>query len=238
MELRAYARVLGRRWWVIVGLVALVGALALATLPRRAPSYQASMAFSVGLKAESLSPDYYSYDRYYTWLTAEYLVDDLAEVVRRGEFAKAVSERLAPHGIQVPPGAIGAATQAGKLHRILSISITWPDEGQLRAIAEATATVMEQEGARFFPYLESGAAVAHRIDGPTYGPVGKSLRERLDLTLRLVLALLAGIAIAFVWDYVDPTVRAPEDLKALGVPLLVEIPKRPWWKHRSPGGRL
>jgi capsular polysaccharide biosynthesis protein len=229
LELRAYGRVLGRRWWVIIGLVVLVGVLTIATTRHPAPTYTASMAFSVGLKPEPVG-EFYAYDRYYTWLTAEYLVDDLAEVVRRSEFAQAVSDRLAPQGIQVPAGAIGAATQAGKLHRILTVSISWPNESEIHKIADAIVAVLEQDGARFFGYLQSGTAVAQRIDGPAYGVAGKSLRERLDLPLRLLLALLAGIAIAFLWDYLDPTVRDRSDVESLGLGVLADIPRQRWWK--------
>jgi hypothetical protein len=42
-------------------------------------------------------------------LASEYLVDDMAEVVRSGAFADAVSQRLAGQGISVPAGAIEPA---------------------------------------------------------------------------------------------------------------------------------
>ena len=66
-------------------------------------------------------------------LTSEYLVDDLGEIVRSQAFAGAVSQRLADQGITVPAGAIGASTQPGKLHRILTVNINWPNEAELRA---------------------------------------------------------------------------------------------------------
>jgi capsular polysaccharide biosynthesis protein len=56
--------------------------------------------------------------------------------------------------------------------------------------------------------------------------VGKSLRERLDLPIRLFLALLAGIALAFLLDYLDDTVRDQAELEEMGITVLGEIPRR------------
>ena len=116
MELRAYWSIIRRRWWLPVGLALLVGALTLVMQRPWQPrpvSYSASMRFNVGIKPERI-PGVYTYDRYYTMLTSEYLVDDLGEIVRSQAFAGAVSQRLADQGITVPAGAIGASTQPGK----------------------------------------------------------------------------------------------------------------------------
>jgi capsular polysaccharide biosynthesis protein len=56
--------------------------------------------------------------------------------------------------------------------------------------------------------------------------VGKSLRERLDLPIRLFLALLAGVALTFLLDYLDDTVRDQAELEAMGITVLGEIPRQ------------
>ena len=38
------------------------------------------------------------------------------------------------------------------------------------------------------------------------------------------LALAAGLALAFLLDYLDDTVRGPGDLRALGLAVLGEVP--------------
>ncbi|MDH7489074.1 MAG: hypothetical protein QHH80_06160 [Anaerolineae bacterium] len=229
MELRAYWRVLKRRWWVWVLLPVLVVLITLLTAKPAPATYTASMAFTVGIRPEAKTGDYYAYDRYYTWLTAEYFVDDLAEVIRRSEFSNAVSAELAKRGVQVSGVAVGAATQTGKLHRILNVSVAWHDSEQIRAIADAITTVLEEQSATFFGFLQAEDAVVRRIDGPHFGVAGRSLRERLDLPLRLIIALLAGVAIAFLWDYLDDTVRTREELARMGVEVLAEIPRPRRW---------
>ncbi len=191
------------------------------------------MRFAVGVVPEPSTGAYYTYDRYYTWLASEYLVDDLAEVVRSSAFASAVSQRLAMHGIQVPAGAIQGSTQAGKLHRILSLSITWGQEEELRLIANAAVQTLQEESATFLAQLGAENAHVALIDPPVVGMVGPSLRERLDLPIRLFLALVAGVALAFLLDYLDDSVHGCSDLEALGLQTLAEIPRSRRWRLRS-----
>jgi capsular polysaccharide biosynthesis protein len=182
------------------------------------------MRFNVGLQPERI-PGVYTYDRYYTMLTSEYLVDDLGEIVRSQLFATAVSQRLAGQGISVPAGAIGASTQPGKLHRILTVNVSWGNEAQLRAIADAVAATLTERSADFFGQFSAEEADIRLIDPPAIGRVVRSAREQLDLPLRILLALAAGIGLAFLLDYLDDSVRDRTDLERLGLPVLGEVPR-------------
>ncbi len=227
MELRAYWKIIARRWWLPVGLAVLVGLLTLAMQqpwqPRPA-TFSATMRFNVGIQPERI-PGVYTYDRYYTMLTSEYLVDDLGEIVRSQAFAAEVSRRLAGQGITVPAGAIGASTQPGKLHRILAVNVSWGDEAQLRAIAEAIAATLTESSAEFFGQFSAEEADIRLIDPPVIGRVGRPAREQLDLPLRLLLAFAAGIGLAFLLHYLDDTVRERAELERIGLTVLGEIPR-------------
>jgi capsular polysaccharide biosynthesis protein len=233
MELRLYGRIILKRAWIILALVGVVLVVSLVWQPQRPTVYQAHMRFVVGVKPEPQG-DYYAYDRYYTWLTAEYLVDDLAEVVKSRTFAAQVA---ALSGLPAAPGAIHGATFAGKTHRVLGVTITWGNEAELGALANATVELLTQRAGIFFAQLGADAAVVSLIDPPQIGGVGRSLRERLDLPLRLLLAVAAGIGLAFLLDYIDLTVRHRSDLAALGLPILAEIPMRRRWRWLLPIGR-
>jgi capsular polysaccharide biosynthesis protein len=228
MELRAYWRILTRRWWLPVGLALLVAALTLIGQrpwqPRPA-SYSASMRFNVGVAPERI-PGVYTYDRYYTMLTSEYLVDDLSEIVRSQAFASEVSRRLAEQGIAVPAGVIGASTQPGKLHRILTVNVNWPNQAQLSSIADAVSATLTESSAAFFGQFSADEADIRLIDPPVITTVGRPAREGLDLPLRVLLALVAGAALAFLLDYLDRSVRDRADIEHLGVPILAEIPRK------------
>jgi len=184
------------------------------------------MRFLVGVKPEPVSAQVYGYDRYYTWLTSEYLIDDFSEIVRGSEFARRVSKRLQEKGITVPAGAIQGSTQTGKLHRLISISIVWGDRQQLQDIAEAVAATVREDSADFFPQAFGYGTEAILVDGPHIGPVQPGLRQKLDAPVRLLLALFVGVGLVFLWHYLDDTLYEREDLRGLGTPLLAEIPKR------------
>jgi capsular polysaccharide biosynthesis protein len=228
MELREYWRIIRRRWWLPVGLALLTLIMTL-VMQRpwepRPTTYNASMRFNVGVKPERI-PDVYTYDRYYTMLTSEYLVDDLGEIVRSQVFTEEVSRRTAEQGIVVPPGAIGSSTQPGKLHRILTVNVSWPDAAQLEVIANAVAETLTESSADFFAQFSAEEADIRMIDPPVIGAVGASARDRLDLPLRILLALAAGVALAFLLYYLDDSVRDHDDLEQIGLPVLGEIPKR------------
>jgi len=228
MELRAYWRIVWRRWWLPIGLALLVGLLTLVMQKPWQPrpsAYSASMRFNVGIQPERI-PGVYTYDRYYTMLTSEYLVDDLGEIVRSQVFAQAVSQRLKDQGLTVPAGAIGASTQPGKLHRILTVNVSWGDEAQLRAIANAIVATMTESSADFFGQFSAQEADIRLIDPPVVSVVGRPAREQLDLPLRVLLALAAGIGLAFLWDYLDDSVRDRAELEQMGIAVLGVVPRR------------
>jgi len=223
MQLVAYWRIIKRRLWVplLLLIIVLISYPLLASSPPTA--YSANMRFVVGLRPEAGLGERYQYDRYYTWLTAEYLLDDLAEVVKSHAFAQDVAEAS---GIAVGAGTIQGATAAGKLHRILSISITWHDPDQLTAIANGVVQVMEHQAGRYFGQLGTEQATISLIDPPSIVPIGISTRQRLDFPLRLVLALSAGIGIAFLLDYIDGTIRDQADLQELDLAILAQVPRK------------
>jgi len=228
MELTHYWRILRRRWWLVAALVAVALVASLVTYDRPAPVYQASMRFAVGIEGQEPVTAVSGEGRSDAWLASEYLADDLSEVLKGGDFAARIGERV---GLAVPAGAIFASRE----HRIMTVSIIWGNRDEVQAIAEAVAAEVENVERDYFPQLAGVGAQAVLIDGPGIGEVGMGLRDRLDLPIRLLIALVAGVALAFLWDYLDDSVRSRAEVEALGVPLLAEIPRRPGL--RWPGKR-
>jgi capsular polysaccharide biosynthesis protein len=228
MELRQYWRIAWRRWWLIAVLLALVLIVSLLTYKSPAPVYQASMRFAIGIQGDEPVMAASGEGRSDAWLASEYLADDLSEVLKGGDFATRIGERV---GFAVPAGAIFASRE----HRIMSVRITWGDRDQLQAIAEAVGAAVNDIGPDYFPQLQGIDAQAVLIDGPGIGEVGRSLKDKLDIPIRLFVALIAGVALAFLWDYLDDTVRDRPEMEALGVAVLGEIPRkvRRWGKARD-----
>jgi capsular polysaccharide biosynthesis protein len=219
MELRQYWRIIWRRWWLIALLLAVVLTVSLVTYRSPAPVYQATMRFAIGIEGDSPVNAVSGEGRSDAWLASEYLADDLSEVLKGGDIAAKVSDMV---GFTVPAGTIWA----GREHRIMTVSITWGDSDQVQKIAEALGAMVQDAGAGYFPQLAGVPAKAVLIDGPAIGQVGRSLKDKLDLPIRLFVALVAGVALAFLWDYLDATIRDRAELESLSLNVLGEIPNQ------------
>jgi capsular polysaccharide biosynthesis protein len=209
---------------LIVGLVAVVLVVSLVTYRAPAPVYQASMRFAIGIQGNEPVAAVSGDGRSDAWLASEYLADDLSEVLKGGDFAARISQRV---GFAVPVGWIFAS----RAHRIMSVSVSGADPQQVQAVAEAVGAAVENVSVDYFPQLAGVEAKAVLIDGPAIAQAARSLRQQLDLPLRLLLALVAGVALAFLWDYLDDTVRDRAEVEALGTPVLGEIPRPRRWRR-------
>lgn len=228
LELKQYALIIWKRIWIPLALVVLVGAVSLLTAKTPPPTYSSSMRFTVGVVPQEL-PDQFSYDNYYAWLSSEYLVDDMTGLVSSQMFASDVNRHLQEQGsgVQIPPGNIGGVTIGGKQHRILSLNVTWGNPDELAQITQAIVTTMEQDSGHYLAQLGTAGAMIQVIDTPS--PPGQnppSLTQRLDVPVRLLLALVAGLALAFLLDYLDSSVRGKSELEAMGIAVLAEVPKK------------
>jgi capsular polysaccharide biosynthesis protein len=75
------------------------------------------------------------------------------------------------------------------------------------------------------PRLLEDQGAVYLVNRGGVAPIGPGLKQRLDLPLRLVLALLAGIGLAFLLEYLVPRIQTRKDMEALGVDVLAEIPR-------------
>lgn len=222
MELRQVVRILFRRWWLVIAPVLVVLFHTVITYRSPPTSYQIVMRFAAGTEPAGLSQEY---DRYYPWLTSEYIANGLADVAETGAFAEAVAARLAEGGFQIRAEAIQSAILTDNAQSILVVYLFWPDAGQITAVAEAIIAELTGNGATYFPQLEGIEPAVRLLDTPAPVPLPPGLREQLmGPAIKIGLALIIGLALALVWHYLDPTVREAEELESLGVDVLAEIP--------------
>jgi capsular polysaccharide biosynthesis protein len=222
MELRTYWKILFRRWWLVVTPVAVVLAYVIATYTSPGPVYQVVMRFAAGTEPAGLSEEY---DRYYPWLTSEYIANGLADIAMTESFALAVASQLAESGRNIPHDAIQRGIVTDNAQSILVVYVVWTDMEQIVAIAEAITTELTENGAAYFPQLESIEPAVRRLDTPTPVPLPPGLRAQLmGPAIKIGLAAVAGVALALLWHYLDPTVREAGELEGLGITVLAEIP--------------
>ena len=221
MELMRYWSIVRRRWWLIAALLLVVGVVTVATYdwsPR--PAYTATFRMNVGMEPEPPPGADYVYNPLDTWMSSEYLMDDLASAVRGADFAQRVAARLGEEGVNLA-GRFGAATE----HRVLTVSASWTDAGQLARIADAAVAVLDEQAAELVGPLGTSRPVLRLIDPPAVAPVGRSLKDKLNIPVRLGLALLVGVAGAFLLDYLDRSIRNGDEVEGMGIPVLSRIPR-------------
>lgn len=223
MALINYWKVIRRRWLVV--LIPTLVVLIFAVVTYRPPtiSYNVGITYLVGQPPSeaTLTEDE---ERLYNWQASEYIVNGLADWVNGNRFKTAVSQELAAKSIEVPPGSIGMV--ADNVRSTMLISITYPDADILANIIEATTTVLNEQHVAALPQIETETAVIIvPVDDPIINPISAGIRSQLDIPLRLVAAVLSGLGLAFIIDYLDPTIRERQEIQALGLNILGEIPK-------------
>jgi capsular polysaccharide biosynthesis protein len=226
MELRQYWHIVWKRIWIpalLIGVVLVVSLL----LRRPSPvQYEASGRVLVDVPPLE-SVEGMGFDPRLTAPQAtEYLVDDFTQFVSSQAVADAVSRRLAEQGLQVPPGVIQSSTASEQVHRVVTIRVTWSDPDEALSIVTAAVEVLKEDAPAYFGRLGREQPQVTLFDGPGVSAVPPSLTERLDLPVRLLLALLAGIAVAFLLNYLDDSVRGRQELEGMGIRVLAEVPKQ------------
>lgn len=226
MELRDYARVLFRYWWLIVLFVVVVGVGSWIFRAQPAPQYSASVRFTIGVDAPA-PKDVTGYDPILTsYQASEYIRDDFVEIIQSDVFAddvNAILKKQGVTGVAIGRGNLGAAIE--KQRRLMSLSVTWGNAEQAQKIAEAAVKNLTENNAKYFAQLGATGASITVIDHPVVSQVGRSLRDQMDIPIRVLIALLAGVALAFILDYLDTAVRDARDVESLGLKVVGEIPR-------------
>lgn len=73
--------------------------------------------------------------------------------------------------------------------------------------------------------MDGKTPAMRQLDSPVPAAVAPPLRSRFDLPVRLLLALAAGLALAFAAYALDPLIRERGQIEHMGLPVLGSIPK-------------
>ena len=223
MELRETWQILRRRWWLPLGLAILAAASSLLVTARASERWQGSISLAISLPGQPPSPTLFTYNDYYTWVTSEYLIDDLSEIMKGRSFAEDV---LAEAGGSPAGDVVMQGQKAEKTHRVLRFSVEAADREQARRLADAAARVIETKGGDYLAQLQQQNALVRVVDGPSIAPVRPVTRSALDAGVRGALGLLLGLGALLLIEYLDPTIRSARELeRLLQVPVMGEIPQ-------------
>src|SRR5581483_10832419 len=96
------------------------------------------------------SAPYLYYRDYYYWLAAEYLADDLSEVVRSDSFIADVGATL---NEDVRKVLVPSVIRTKKTHRILEVTVQAPQADQAERIADGINRVIQEKGGKYLGQL-------------------------------------------------------------------------------------
>lgn len=232
MQLREYLSILRRFWPLIVALPLLAGGLSLALGLGRPQPYQASARIMVSLQPldADFNADLPDYNNNYSWLTSEYMLDDLPQVVNSVAFAEDVRAVAAEEGYALQTEAIRGGLRAEVLHRsVVVVAVADSAEAALATVRGAVAA-LERNGLKYWeraPAGEGGGMYVAVLDPPGgTGPVGGTRDLLVDIGLRAGLALAAALGLALLAHYLDDRLRGPRQAEQwTGLNVLAVIPK-------------
>lgn len=226
MELRELWHIIRRRWWLIAlpGLAALVFAVYGYLKAPVSGGFSTTIAFTAAAPPEATLG--YEDAEYYPWLSSEYVVNALTDWVRTGSFAEEVSAELAAQDLEVPPAAIRGSLAADNARSIMTLTVGGGDPALVAAIAEAATDVLQTRSGAYFPQIGENGIEVMPLDDPAVGPVPPPISTRLEPLVRFGLGLAAGVALAFLVEYLDPSIHSRREVERLGLEVLAEIPKQ------------
>jgi capsular polysaccharide biosynthesis protein len=189
--------------------------------------YTASAQLSVTRAPQQIDIEEFRFNEYYLFLSSEFLLDDLVEIVRGNVFAQDVHERiLAEHGLDISAGEVQASISSERRHRILTIDVTNADPDHAVLIAQAATTQLSDDAARYFGFdsPERGALVEPIQVAEFAGPASNP--DQIFWALQLMVAVFAGVLLAFLFDYLDDRLHSAEMVEeSLGLDVIAEVPR-------------
>ncbi len=236
MELRRYIRLLLRRWVLIAVTVIVALAVGYALAPHQATTYSSSSTVLVGPRSYTtggpgggnLPTTNQAAGLNTLVITYSHLVDT-APVA-----AQAIRATGAPRSV----GQVLAETSASAVQytQLITISVKDPSPQVAQELATGMADAFVAQvgtgaGATGGRGTGSGAAPAISLEsfGPA-GPAGASVApgHKRDVAVAGIFGLLVAVALAVLVEYLDVTVKDPEEAeRRLGAPLLATVPAFP-----------
>lgn len=229
MDLWHYLRILRRSWPLVLGLPLVVAVVTVllwlfgpATYGMRVALIVTQRPLATNEATVSL-PDYNSFN---SWATSEYIVDDLLQVVTMRQYAQdIVAYAKAQHNADLDPEAVQQGLSAERKHRTVYLEVEADTPEHAVLMADGAIAMLEQKGLEYWGRGDSAkldVAVGDRPD--TAARVGGIAGLALDLVIRVLLAFLLAVGIAFLLHYLDQTLHRENDVEALGLEVIGTIP--------------
>ncbi len=227
MDLMLILKILLRRWWIVAIPTVLVGVWVLPDIIRNTPAtsggFTTTFRYTAGQERDAFGT--IDGDLQDVWEASFKLVDAFTEWVQTSSFKNEVAQVAAANGLTIDnPQAI--LITPDNVRAVGQITMSWHDPDELIILAEAVITVLQTRNVDYFgPQLGDTSAEVILLDTPQIAPAPPPLTNRFGPLLRLVIGVAAGLGLAFLVDYIDPTLRERDELRQMGLNVIVTIPR-------------
>lgn len=235
MQLRSSIAILWRYWYILVGLPALVAAISAATALTQPPRYTSQARIMVTLAplaAPATTPNGENlpdFNNNYSWLTSEYVLDDIPAVVTSRTFGEDVSTILAGDGRDVVPQLVQSSLFAEHTHRTVTLEAVTDDPALAPDLIDGSIRALQAYGLKYWNRpAEEGTGLSIAILDPVSDPLPTVSRRdmALGVVIRTALAAAAAVGIVFLLHYLDDRVRNRQQAEAwLELPIVATIPR-------------
>lgn len=225
MELQWFFRAMLRRWYLVAIPVLAVGAYVAydyLNQPTAATGYRTVIRFTAAQTENAAEqPGGSVYEN--LWLPSEYTVRLLTDWIPTSSFRRAVAERAAEQGIVFAPEALPTRSDHDRSVGQLFIDY-WGDADELATITDIALDVLNEENAVLPPFADEPAQVTVLDDVQVF-PVAPPIVDTAEPVIRLALAMIAGVGLAALAEYLDPTLRTRDEVERAGLDVIVSLPR-------------
>jgi capsular polysaccharide biosynthesis protein len=226
VELILFFRVITRRWYLVLIPVVIVAVVVLPDFLGRGPAvsggFTTTFHYTAAQELDAI-PDREG-DFQDVWLASELTVRAFTSWMLTNSFAREVAQVAAERGLEIDPAALNIMVDNQR--SVGQITLHWSDADEMGQIAQAVIHVLTTRNQAYFPQLGDAPARVRLLDEPRIVPAPPPLADRFGPIVRLGVALLVGVGLAFLADYLDPALRRREDLETLGLHVIATIPRK------------
>jgi capsular polysaccharide biosynthesis protein len=253
MELKQYWSVIWRRKWLVLAIIVVATALSgwLFLTSGRTYEEQIVLVTRQQQTPNDANQGLFTYDRYYNWIASEYLVDDFTEIIKSDSFGQSVLSmlraelssgqitevetstfkldfaKLRTDIANLKPSDINAYITADRKQRELRVVADAPTKDLAAGVLDAAGIVLTSNGIVPVRGQFADKPFLAQIDNASLDKIKTSLsKDVTNAAIRVILGVVAALALAFLLEYLDNSLRDERDAKrVLDLPVLGAIPK-------------
>lgn len=220
MELQDYLNAVRRRWWILTLLLAVsLLSAGIYTAYYTKPVYEASTDLIVNKKVETgqLQVDQNSIN------TNLMLINTYKQIIKSPAVTKYVIGQNP--GFNLTPDELSGKVRINTMKdaQVITLSVSDPSYERAATIVNAVSNAFTEQVSAIMKI--NNVTILNEAD-PAYAAVPVNGNNKpLIIAFSAIIALLIGLGIVFLLDYLDDSVRTEHDIEAvLGLPLLASIP--------------